>query len=156
MKANQCEIEVRFSEIDSMMIAHNSKYYVWFEIGRFHYSREVLGLDKSSLLKDYLLPVVKSSCKYIAPIYFGDMLMLNTYMCPTSSGKIKFYYYLYNQNNKLCAIGNTDHVMLTGEGKMIIKYDDQLQDIFAEASRKYADCFVKEEDIEKIEARINR
>lgn len=156
MKVNQCEIEVRFSEIDSMMIAHNSKYYDWFEIGRFHYSREVLGLDKSRLFKEYLLPVVKSSCKYIAPIHFGDVLRLITYMCPTSSGKIKFYYYLYNQNNKLCAIGNTDHVMLNGEGKMIMKYEDQLQNIFTEALRRYADCFVKEEDTEMIEARIFR
>lgn len=156
MKANQCEIEVRFSEIDSMMIAHNSKYYVWFEIGRFQYSRTVLGLDKSSLLDDYRLPVVRSSCKYIAPIHFGDVLMLNTFMCPTSSGKIKFYYYLYNQDNRLCAIGSTVHVMLTGEGKIVLKYDEQLQGIFAKAMQEHGDCFVKEEDIQKIEVRINR
>ncbi len=156
MNANQCTIEVRFSEIDSMMIAHNSKYYVWFEIGRFHYSKEVLGFDKSTLLTDYLLPVVKSSCKYTRAIHFGDTLTLKTYMCPTSSGKIKFFYYLYNQDNRLCAIGNTDHVMLTGAGKVLKKYDENLIRVFDEAGKKYPDCFVDEEEVQAIEARINR
>lgn len=155
MDKNQCEIDVRFSEIDSMMIAHNSKYYVWFEIGRFHFSQEVLGLDKRSLLTEYRLPVVKSSCKYLSTIKFGDVLKLTTYMCPCLTGKIKFYYYLYNID-RLCAIGCTEHVMLTSDGIMLHKYTDEIEAVFRRALDQLPNCFISEDECKIIENRINR
>ncbi len=67
------EIKVRFNECDPYSIAHNSNYYIWFEIGRFDYAEEN-GYNIRNLM------VLRTRCKYIRSCKFNDTLIVRTRM----------------------------------------------------------------------------
>ncbi len=144
MEINQLVINVRFSEVDSMQIAHNAAFYIWFEDGRFDFSFQVLKLSEKSLNTDILLPVVKSSCKYLKHIRFGEKLLLNTYLYVGETAKIIFFYELYNTNKELCAIGKTEHVFLKASGGIMLRIPPEVKELFDVAYKKNPKCFFLE------------
>lgn len=156
MKDNKVIIDVRFSDIDSMMIAHNSKYYIWFEIGRFAFSKFIFEFEIEELTQNYRLPVVKSNCKYLQAIHFADILTVKTYMYFNGSAKLNFYYIILNQKNIVCAIGSTQHTMIDKNNKLILKFNQYLLDKFTSAQIRYPDYFLSEKQAVKLENRINR
>ena len=156
MGLNEVSVEVRFSEIDSMNIAHNARYYDWFEVGRFTFTKNIFNFDMNMLLTDYRLPVVKSSCKYLFRIIFGDQLLVKTFMYIDGSTKLRYYYEIYNQNKILCAIGSTQHTILAQNNKLLLQVDEFMKEKFFEAQKMYPECFMSQEQMIRIENRINR
>lgn len=155
MEINEVAINVRFSEVDSMRIAHNASYYIWFEDGRFDFSFRVLKFDIKSLNTKILLPVVKSGCKYLKHIRFGDKLIQKTYMYVGETSKISFYYKLYNTSNILCAIGKTEHVLLRESGEMMLRIPKDIKELFKKAANKYENCFFTVEEKNNFENRLS-
>ncbi len=155
MKINEILINVRFSEIDSMMLAHNSVYYIWFEEGRFDFSFRVLNFTHKTLNQEILLPVIKSECKYLSPIRLGDTLLLQTLMNVGQSAKITFYYNLFDKDRTIChAIGKTEHALVTREGKMLLKFPQDVKEIFENAYENNKVFFADEEFVKAFETRL--
>lgn len=144
MKANEISVNVRFSEIDSMQIAHNSAYYIWFEEGRFAFSNEILKFSSKSLNTEILLPVIKSCCRYLRFIRFGDKLTVRTFIYAQKAAKIGFYYEVYNERNVLCAIGSTEHALIKSNGKMLLMIPEDVRGIFDTAKKQFPECFFNE------------
>ena len=60
-------VRVRFADTDAQGIAHNSKYFVWFEVARVEYLRAFTGGYQS--LRDHGIEalVLESHCRYVQP-----------------------------------------------------------------------------------------
>lgn len=155
---NEMLIKVRFVEIDSMMLAHNSKYYVWFEEGRFDFAKRVLNFQPGELNTSILLPVVKSQCRYFHPVRLGDTLRLTTHMhVQGQSAKISFYYAIHKPGTHIChAIGKTEHAMVDVKGKIMLKVPDSVRKIFEAVSTDHAAYFLTEEQRRDREDRLAR
>jgi acyl-CoA thioester hydrolase len=106
------KLRVRYAETDQMSVVYYANYFVWFEIGRTDFLRQ-LGYDYATMEREEgcLLPVVEVTCRYKAPARYDDELLLETRLLHLRTSVIKFGYRLLKaETGLLLAEGETIHV----------------------------------------------
>ena len=66
-----------FHQIDMLGVVHNAVYFLWFDEGRMAFALDILPLAEAFRLRVALV-VVENQCTYLAPVRFGDELILCT------------------------------------------------------------------------------
>lgn len=66
-----------FHQIDMLGVVHNAVYFLWFDEGRLAFALDILPLAEAFRL-GVALVVVENHCTYLAPVRFGDELILCT------------------------------------------------------------------------------
>ena len=107
-------LRVRYAETDQMGVVYYANYFVWCEIGRVEFLRQ-LGFDykQMELADDCYLPVVEASCRYRSPARYDDEVMIETRVTALRSHVIKFGYRLLRltpEGPHLLAEAETVHV----------------------------------------------
>lgn len=110
----QTKLRVRYAETDQMGVVYYANYFVWCEIGRVEYFRQ-LGYDykQMEIADDCHLPVVEASCRYRSPARYDDEVVIETVVTALRSHVIKFGYRLLRiaeGGNQLLAEAETVHV----------------------------------------------
>jgi acyl-CoA thioester hydrolase len=69
---------VRFEDVDSFKVVHNSKYFCFFERGRLEYLRN-LGFvnDGENSIKNFEVAIVENFCAYHKPALFDDLMKIH-------------------------------------------------------------------------------
>lgn len=111
-------VRVRYQETDQMGVVHHSNYFVWFEVGRTAFIRE-LGMSYRDLeAKGIILPVIEANCQYKSPAHYDDVVQIETTVTELSPVKIRFGYKIIRESDKkLLATGFTLHVWTNREIK---------------------------------------
>ena len=111
---------VIYGDTDRMGYAYNANYLRWFEMGRSELFRS-LGLTYREIEeRGIFLPVSEAYCKYISPVQYDDLLVIETTLDTAVKGAIKFDYRLFSNNgSKPIAEGYTKHPCVTSEGKVV-------------------------------------
>jgi acyl-CoA thioester hydrolase len=102
------EIKVRFAETDAQGIAHNSNYFVWFEVARVeHLERYAGGYQR---LRDLGLEalVLETHVRYLQPAKFDDRLLVHA-RCLDMRGARFRYEYAVERGGVVIADGWTSH-----------------------------------------------
>ena len=102
------EVRVRFAETDAQGIAHNSNYFVWFEVARVgHLERHAGGYQR---LRDLGIEavVLETHVRYLQPATFDDRLLVHT-RCVDMRGARFRYEYAIERAGALIADGWTAH-----------------------------------------------
>jgi acyl-CoA thioester hydrolase len=107
-------LRVRYAETDQMGVVYYANYFVWCEIGRVEFLRQ-LGFDykQMELADDCHLPVVEASCRYRCPARYDDEVVIETRVTALRSHVIKFGYRLLRitpEGPQLIAEAETVHV----------------------------------------------
>ena len=68
------EVRVRFAETDAQGIAHNSNYFVWFEVARVDYLEQYAGGYQRLRDTGIEAVVLETHVRYLAPAKFDDRL----------------------------------------------------------------------------------
>jgi acyl-CoA thioester hydrolase len=86
-------LRVRYSETDKMGIVYYANYLVWFEIGRAEYCR-ARGFSYRDMEEnaDAFLVVAESYCRYKAPAYYDDELIVRTHITELRRRSLRFGY----------------------------------------------------------------
>ncbi|MFZ0663786.1 MAG: thioesterase family protein [Acidobacteriaceae bacterium] len=110
----QTTLRVRYAETDQMGVVYYANYFVWCEIGRVEFFRQ-LGYDykQMELADDCHLPVVEASCRYRSPARYDDEVVIETRVTAMRSRVIKFGYRLLRVDGdapQLLAEAETVHV----------------------------------------------
>lgn len=98
-----------------MGVVYYANYFVWYEIGRVEFFRQ-LGYDykQMELANDCHLPVVEASCRYRSPARYDDEVIIETRVTALRAHVIKFGYRLLrvsgDGNDTLLAEAETVHV----------------------------------------------
>ena len=102
-------VRVRFADTDAQGIAHNSRYFVWFEVARVEYLREFAGGYQS--LRDHGIEalVLESHCRYIAPARFDDLLHVHARCRDLRGARFRYEYAIVRDDGTLVAEGYTSH-----------------------------------------------
>jgi acyl-CoA thioester hydrolase len=102
------DIRVRFAETDAQGIAHNSNYFVWFEVARVEYLERYAGGYQR--LRDLGLEalVLETHVRYLAPARFDDRLRVHA-RCHDVRGARFRYEYAIERDGTLVADGWTAH-----------------------------------------------
>lgn len=115
------EVEVRFSEVDSMRIVWHGNYLRYFEDGResfgLRYNLGYLDVYRHNVM----IPLVKINCDYKRPLEYGDIAVVETRYIPTEAAKIVFEYTVYRKRDmEIVATGSTTQVFLTPQGELLL------------------------------------
>ncbi len=72
-------IRVRYAETDQMGVVYYANYFVWFEIGRVEFLRQ-LGLEYRNLEREEgcFIAVVDARCRYKAPARYDEEIRIRT------------------------------------------------------------------------------
>ena len=108
MKCSEINVRVRYQETDQMGIVYYSNYFVYFEMGRIEFLRDI-GISYAEVEKENIfLAVVEAHCKYKAPARFDDLLVIKTCLSKIKLARIEFCYEIRRVNEeKLIAEGST-------------------------------------------------
>jgi acyl-CoA thioester hydrolase len=107
-------LRVRYAETDQMGVVYYANYFVWCEIGRVEFFRQ-LGHDykRMETEDDCHLPVVEANCRYRSPARYDDEIAIETRVTLLRGAVIKFGYRLVcaeNGGERLLAEAETVHV----------------------------------------------
>jgi acyl-CoA thioester hydrolase len=97
-----------------MGVVYYANYFVWCEIGRVEFFRQI-GYDykQMEIADDCHLPVVEATCRYRSPAHYDDEVIIETRVTALRSHVIKFGYRLLRisaEGHQLLAEAETIHV----------------------------------------------
>ncbi len=127
MKPHETRFTVRFNEVDSFDVVWHGNYIGYFEIGRLDLcSRCALSPEDMRGIGLYA-PVVDIKCRLRAPARYNDSILVKTAVIPSEKAMITFTYKLFREPDMtLLAEGETTHVLLTLENKMLYEVPPEL------------------------------
>ena len=86
------EVKVRFAETDAQGIAHNSSYFVWFEVARVdHLDRYAGGYGRLRDLGIEAL-VLETHVRYLQPARFDERLRIHARCLDVKGARFRYEY----------------------------------------------------------------
>src|SRR5919106_1042763 len=113
-------LRVRYAETDKMGIVYYANYLVWFEIGRTDYCR-ARGFSYRDMEEneDAFLVVAESYCRYKAPAYYDDEVLIRTHITELRRRSLRFGYEVIRASDgQVIAEGETGHVVTDSDGRV--------------------------------------
>ena len=107
-------VKVRFAETDAQGIAHNSNYFVWFEVARVEYlERHAGGYQRLRDLGVEAL-VLETHVRYLVPAKFDDRLLVHARCFDVKGARFR-YEYAIERDGELLADGWTAHATVDAQ-----------------------------------------
>jgi len=113
-------LRVRYSETDKMGIVYYANYLIWFEIGRAEFCR-ARGFSYRDMEEndDAFLVVAESYCRYKAPAFYDDELLVRTHIAEMRRRSLRFGYEIVRvSDDQIIAEGETGHVVTDTNGRV--------------------------------------
>ena len=113
-------LRVRYAETDKMGVVYHANYLVWFEIGRTEFCR-ARGFSYRDMEENEnsFLVVAESYCRYKAPAYYDDVLIVRTHITELRRRSLRFGYELIRESDGVViAEGETGHVVTDANGRV--------------------------------------
>lgn len=110
-------IRVRYAETDKMGVVYHANYFMWFEVGRVELLRK-LGFTYRDVERndDCHLPVVDVRCRYRAPAYYDDELLIRTRFKHVRASFLQFSYQVLRAGeDTILAEGETTHIVVNSK-----------------------------------------
>ena len=111
-------LRVRYAETDQMQVAHHTRYFEWFECARTELLREIGYPYKTLEEEGTLLPLVEANCKYIQPVFYDDVIEIQTRLKNLPRSTLKLEYQIRRtQDPKILAEAFTIHAFMKRDGR---------------------------------------
>ncbi len=125
-------IKVRFAETDAQGIAHNSSYFVWFEVARVDYLERFAGGYQHLRDQGVEAVVLETHVRYLRPAKFDDRLLVHA-RCRDVKGARFRYEYAVERDGELIADGWTSHATVDASTMRPTRVPAWLQEAIASA-----------------------
>lgn len=118
-RVSEVKIRVRYAETDQMGVVYHSNHFVWFEVGRVEFFRQLGFSYKDMEERDGChIAVVDARCRYKAPARYDDEVVVRTQLKNVRESLVHFVYELIRATDGLLlAEGETTHVVIDREMK---------------------------------------
>ena len=125
-------IRVRFAETDAQGIAHNSSYFVWFEVARVEYLEEYA--HGYLRLRDEGIEalVLETHVRYLEPARFDDRLHVHARCLDVRGARFR-YEYAIEREGAVIADGWTAHATVDARTMRPTRLPSWLQEAIATA-----------------------
>jgi acyl-CoA thioester hydrolase len=118
---NESRVRVRYAETDRMGVVYHSNHFIWFEVGRVELLRQ-LGFSYRDMEEQdgCRIAVIDARCRYKAPAYYDDEIIVRTHLEYVRESLIQFGYELVRvSDSELLAEGDTTHVVVDAAMKKV-------------------------------------
>ena len=116
---NETRLRVRYAETDQMGVVYHANHFVWFEIGRVEFLRQ-LGFSYRDMESQdrCAIAVIDARCRYKAPARYDDEVIVRTHLKHIRESLVQFGYELLRASDgELLAEGDTTHIVVDMEMK---------------------------------------
>jgi acyl-CoA thioester hydrolase len=115
----ELDLRVRYAETDRMDVVYYANYFVWFEMGRSEYCRQ-LGFQYLDLEKlGYRLVVAEAHCTYRSPAHYDDVITVRTALNNLERRLLTFSYQVVRKGSaEILVEGETTHLCIDTSGKI--------------------------------------
>ena len=127
-------IKVRFAETDAQGIAHNSNYFVWFEVARVEYLERYAGGYQRLRDLGVEAVVLETHIRYLQSAKFDDRLLVHA-RCVDVKGARFRYEYAIERDGVVIADGWTAHATVDAATMRPTRVPSWLQEAIASAER---------------------
>jgi acyl-CoA thioester hydrolase len=105
--------QIYYYDTDAEGVVYYGNYMRFLEEARTKFIED-LGFNLKKLSENgYLFAIRKQEIEYKAPIYYGEIIEIRTKVEELTPYRIRFYYEIYNSENKRTTIARTDMVCIT-------------------------------------------
>ena len=133
---HQTTCRVIYADTDNMGYAYHANYFRWFEMGRTELLRSYGMSYKRIEESGIFLPVSEAHCKFLRPVRYDEVVIVETSLDVRVKGGFKFDYRLLRKDDqKVLAEGYTKHPCINGNGK-VVRPPAFLTNIFAKADNR--------------------
>lgn len=125
---NETRLRVRYAETDQMGVVYHSNHLIWFEVGRVELMRQ-MGFSYRDIERDEgcFIAVAEAKCRYKAPVYYDEEVIVKTRLKTVRSSVIVFSYELTRASTgALLAEGETTHIVTDSKMKVAALPDKYL------------------------------
>lgn len=150
-KINEVRIKVRFGETDMAGMVHHSSYFHWFEQGRFDLLNILFSKEIVDTSDEYFFPVIKARCAYLESAFFGQEVIVQTFMKKQFSTKICLYYRVVDSANpkKTLVMASTEHVCVVNRKNIKLKWSPEILIRIKACYDQYTYAFIEGDEFEK-------
>ncbi len=134
---SETRLRVRYAETDKMGVVYHANHFIWFEIGRVEFLRQ-LGFSYREMEEkdECFIAVVDARCRYKAPARYDDEITVRTHLKNVRESVIHFGYELIRADDGvLLAEGETTHIV-TNAGMKATALPEKYRNAFREAMMK--------------------
>lgn len=118
---NTTEVDVRFSEVDSLRVVWHGNYLLYFELGREAFGKQYDLEYLQVYEKGFVVPLVKTMVEHKSPLVYGDTAIIETTLMDNPAAKMVFKYRIFcKSTGKLAATGETVQVFVDNDGDLCI------------------------------------
>lgn len=117
-----CEVQVRFSEIDSMSRVWHGSYVTYFEDGRESFGRHYPGIGYADMRSSGIYaPMYSIEMKFLAPLVLNDVALIHTRYIFKHGARLDYSYEVYRKSdNLLCATGHSVQLFIDSQGQLLV------------------------------------
>lgn len=115
---SESRLRVRYAETDQMGVVYHANHFVWFEVGRVEFLRQ-MGFSYRDMERGdgcYIV-VADARCRYKAPARYDDEIIVRTWLKNLRESVIHFGYELRSAGGELLAEGETTHIVTNSQMK---------------------------------------
>ena len=134
---NETRIRVRYAETDQMGVVYHANHFIWFEVGRVEFLRQ-LGFSYKDMEQqdDCFIAVVDARCRYKAPALYDDEVIVRTRLKNIRESVIHFSYELVRASDgAVLAEGETTHIVADSQMRKTALPEKYMK-VFREAAGK--------------------
>jgi acyl-CoA thioester hydrolase len=117
---SESRLRVRYAETDQMGVVYHSNHFIWFEVGRVEFLRQ-LGFSYRDMEREdnCHLAVVDARCRYKAPASYDEEILVRTHIKNVRDSVVHFGYELLRASDgQLLAEGETTHIAIDAQMKI--------------------------------------
>jgi acyl-CoA thioester hydrolase len=135
---NETRLRVRYAETDQMGVVYHSNHFIWFEVGRVEFLRQLGFSYREMESKDNcFIAVAEAKCRYRAPARYDEEILVRTQLLNVRDSVVHFGYELRRANDgALLAEGETTHIVTNSEMKIAVLPDKYLSVFRAVVGKK--------------------
>ena len=127
-------VRVRFAETDAQGIAHNSNYFVWFEVARVEYLERFAGGYQKLRDLGVEAVVLETHIRYLQPARFDDRLLVHARCLDVKGARFR-YEYAIERDGVVIADGWTAHATVDARTMRPTRVPVWLQEAIVSAER---------------------
>jgi acyl-CoA thioester hydrolase len=126
------QIRVRFADTDAQGVAHNSNYFVWFEVARVEFLEHYAGGYQRLRDEGIESFVLESHARFRQPARFDDRLLVHARCHAVRGARFRFDYVVERDGTAL-ADGWTEHATVDAQTLRPTRLPGWLSDAIATA-----------------------
>lgn len=107
MFSSETTLRVRYAETDQMGYVYYGNYAMYYEVGRVEAMRSI-GFSYGKMEENgIMMPVLENKSRFLLAGKYDELLTIRTEIKEMPGVKIRFHYYIYNEEMVLINEGET-------------------------------------------------